>query len=238
MKRSSIVLCALLLAGCGAQSHPARTNASARVPATTATQTAATSTPTTATTPVRRPRPHPLPNPGRLPQTTQLPSSATPQFHRKMADLWRGITSGVLHPALPAFFPETAYAQVKAIADPHSDWLYRLIGGYVADIDAAHSLLGAGASSARLLSVQVPAGYAHWVPPGVCYNSVGYWETPNSRIVYEEGGQERSFGIASMISWRGVWYVVHLGAVLPSGGGGSVDAPSAGVGYAAPSSTC
>jgi hypothetical protein len=155
-----------------------------------------------------------------------------------MADLWQGITSGTTKPAMPAFFPETAYAQVKAISDPRADWLSRLVAGYAADISAAHALLGAGASGARLLSVQVPAGYAHWVTPGTCYNSVGYWETPNSRLVYRENGQIRSFGIASMISWRGVWYVVHLGAVLRSGTGGVVDDPSSGAGYAAPSSTC
>lgn len=139
---------------------------------------------------------------------------------------------------MPAYFPESAYAQLKAISDPQGDWLNRLVSGYGADIGAAHALLGAGAAGAQLLSVQVPPGYAHWVTPGTCYNSVGYWETPNSRMVYREGGQERSFGIASMISWRGVWYVVHLGAVLPTGSGGSVDDPSSGPGYPAPSSTC
>jgi hypothetical protein len=155
-----------------------------------------------------------------------------------MAHLWEGITSGRTGPALAAFFPEAAYIQVKAIADPQADWHTRLVGGFAADIAAAHALLGSGAQSARLMAVQVPAGYAHWVPPGTCYNRIGYWETPNSRVVYRENGQVRSFGIASLISWRGVWYVVHLGAVIPTGTGGTVDDPSAGPGYPAPSSTC
>ncbi len=155
-----------------------------------------------------------------------------------MADLWHGITSGRLKPALPAFFPEAAYAQVKAIADPQGDWHARLLGGFQADIGAAHALLGRGAPAARLIRVTVPAGYAHWVPPGTCYNRVGYWETPNSRVVYREHGQLSSFGIASLISWRGLWYVVHLGAVIRTGTGGVVDDPSSGSGYSAPSSTC
>jgi hypothetical protein len=155
-----------------------------------------------------------------------------------MADLWRGITSGRLRPALPAFFPEAAYVQVKAIADPRADWHVRLVSGFQADISAAHALLGRHARAARLIRVTVPAGYPHWVPLGTCYNRVGYWETPNSRIVYRENGQVRSFGIASLISWRGVWYVVHLGAVLRTGTGGMVDDPSTGPGYSAPSSTC
>jgi hypothetical protein len=155
-----------------------------------------------------------------------------------MADLWRGITSARRKPALPAFFPEAAYIQLKAIADAQADYQARLIGRFQADISAAHALLGGGARSARLIAVRVPAGYAHWVPLGSCYNRVGYWETPNSRIVYRENGQVRSFGIASLISWRGVWYVVHLGAVLRTGTGGMVDDPSTGPGYSAPSSTC
>jgi hypothetical protein len=86
--------------------------------------------------------------------------------------------------------------------------------------------------------VNVPSSYQHWVPPGACYNRIGYYEIPNSRIVYREDGQIRSFGIASMISWRGVWYVVHLGAVTRSGDGGIVDDPSVGAGSPEASSTC
>jgi hypothetical protein len=86
--------------------------------------------------------------------------------------------------------------------------------------------------------VQVPRAYAHWVGPGACYNRVGYYEVPNSRLVYREDGEVRSFGIASMISWRGVWYVVHLGAVVRDTAAGVVDDPSAGAGVSLPSSTC
>jgi hypothetical protein len=136
---------------------------------------------------------------------------------------------------MPAFFPQAAYLQVKAIADPAADWRSRLAGGYALDVAAAHRLLGAHPEAARLLRVQVPAGYAHWVPPGACDNRVGYYEVPNSRVVYTAGGALRSFGIASLISWRGVWYVVHLGAVLQAG---SVDDPASGAGVSLPSSTC
>jgi hypothetical protein len=136
---------------------------------------------------------------------------------------------------MPAFFPVRAYLQVKAIADARADYANRLVRGFRLDIAAAHALLGSGASTARLQTVSVPAAYAHWVPSGVCYNRVGYWEVPNARVVYSEHGQTRSFGIASMISWRGVWYVVHFGGVLTSG---VVDDPSAGAGVSTPSSTC
>jgi hypothetical protein len=155
-----------------------------------------------------------------------------------MAALWQGIRSGAVSAAMPAFFPEGAYAQVKAIADPRADYNSRLVHEFSQDIAAAHGLLGAGASSAQLVGVQVPSSYAHWVSPGACYNSVGYYEVPNARLVYREGGQTSSFGIASMISWRGVWYVVHLGAVTRSSDAGVVDDPSSGTGTSEPSSTC
>jgi hypothetical protein len=155
-----------------------------------------------------------------------------------MTKLWRGIFDDSVSTALPAFFPRGAYVQLKAIGSPGADWQDRLVAEYGLDIGAAHRLLGADAPGARLLAVHVPEGYAHWVPPGVCDNSVGYYEVPNARVVYREGGEVRSFGIASLISWRGVWYVVHLGSILREGAGGAVDEPSAGTGTSAYSGTC
>jgi hypothetical protein len=152
-----------------------------------------------------------------------------------MAALWAGVVHNSTSRAMPAFFPKAAYLQVKAIPDAGADYQNRLVHGFTLDIGAAHSLLGAGASSARLLSVRVPLQFAHWVDPGACYNRIGYYEVPSARVVYGENGQVRSFGIASMISWRGVWYVVHFGAVLQSG---VVDAPSPGPGTSIDSGTC
>ncbi len=178
------------------------------------------------------------PNPGALPQTHQLPSAHTRAFRAESAALWRAIRTGSHAAGLPAFFPEGAYAQVKAIANPRADYQQRLVGEYNLDIDAAHRLLGAHAGRARLLAVSVPAVYAHWVDPGACYNRIGYYEVPNSRIVYRTDVGVHSLGIASMISWRGTWYVVHLGAVVRPAAGGVVDAPSSGAGTSTPSSTC
>jgi len=47
-----------------------------------------------------------------------------------------------------------------------------------------------------------------------------------------------AFGIASMISWHGVWYVVHLGAILRSSDTGQVDDPASGRGTSEYSGTC
>jgi hypothetical protein len=177
-------------------------------------------------------------SPGTLPQTHTYPSGRSALFKSLMASLWAGIVKGSPAPALRAFFPKAAYTRLKAIPSAGSDWSDRLVHDYGLDISAAHALLGRGAAHAQLVKVVVPSSYGHWIQPGVCYNSVGYYEMPNARVVYREAGRIRSFGIASMISWRGVWYVVHLGAILRPTDSGTVDEPAYGPGTSAYSGTC
>jgi hypothetical protein len=155
-----------------------------------------------------------------------------------MGRLWSGVAHNSLEEALPAFFPRGAYLQLKTVVAAGSDWSNRLVRDYSLDIAAAHAVLGSHAGQAQLLGVRVQSSYGHWVPPGVCENDVGYYEMPNARVVYREDGQVHSFGIASMISWRGIWYVVHLGAILRSADAGVVDEPSSGPGVSASSGTC
>ena len=173
-------------------------------------------------------------DPGRLPQTHALPSARTPQFRARMAALWRGIVHDSPAAARPAFFPRSAYLQVKQIANPAADFRDRLLAGFRADIHAAHALLGAGAAGARLVSVRVPTEWA-WIEPGDCYNRIGYWHAPGSRLVYREHGRIRSFGLYSLISWRGQWYVVHLSEYDEPG---TVYEPAGGVGAFGPPGGC
>lgn len=227
---------ALALGGCGGSSASGGSK-STSTPGPPSTTTSITSVSSSGPPAQHVTRPRHVPAPGSLPQTHALPSAHTSVFRAEMRALWRGIQTNSVRAALPAFFPEAAYAQVKAISNPGADWLDRLVGTYRLDIAAAHALLSTGASRASLVRVDVPASFGHWVNPGACYNRIGYYEVPNARVVYRDAGRVRSFGIASMISWRGVWYVVHLGAVSGDSGG-TVDAPSAGAGVSAPSLTC
>ena len=174
-------------------------------------------------------------SPGSLPQTDARPAGTSAAL---MAALWQGVVHDSTTLALPAFFPEGAYVQLKSIGSPQADWTDRLVRDYTLDIGAAHALLGRDAAHARLLAVNAVSSYAHWINPGVCDNSLGYWEMPNARVVYREAGVVRSFGIASMISWRGVWYVVHFGAILRSVDAGETDAPAPGAGASLYSGTC
>ena len=246
---AAAVIAAALLAGCGA-------NPSAGPPA--ATQAGATGTRSQQTTPPSSPEnsaspdatatsaaaprstgpPAALPvapGAGALPQTYAFPSTGSVAFRDAMADLWLAVTTGNPGLGLPAFFPLAAYQQVKAIADPAADWHSRLWYDFTLDVGAAHSLV---ASGARLVRVDVPVSDAAWVDPAACYNSIGYWHVPGARVVYQQHGRERSFGIASLISWRGVWYVVHFGAVLRSAVTGIVDQPAVGPGIPGPAGGC
>ena len=198
-----------------------------RPEATNAPSTSRVVAPTTTTT-----------NPGSLPQTDTLPTTDSRSFQSEMAAMWEGVVRGSPTIALPAFFPLQAYEQLKAISDVQGDFEDRLVHDYSLDITAAHDLLGANPSSAVLVAVDVPEHYGHWVPPGVCDNRTGYFEVANSRVVYQQGSVTHSFGIASLISWRGIWYIVHLGAILRSVETGVVEDPELGTGYSAPSSTC
>jgi hypothetical protein len=246
-----LMAAAAFLAGCGGPAGTVTRPAAAGKATTVATGTAGTGNPGRAASggqPTGRPAgPSPsiqpaapsalpvAPGAGSRPQTRALPSTGSVAFRNAMADLWLAVTTGKAAFAGQAFFPEAAYVQVKAIIDPAADWRNRLWYDFTLDLAAVHRLVGEGA---RLVRVVVPVDYTVWVPPGSCYNSTGYWNVPGARVEYRQGGQLRSFGIASLISWRGVWYVVHLGAETRAAAVGEVDDPAVGLGVPGPPGGC
>jgi hypothetical protein len=157
-----------------------------------------------------------------------------------MEVLWRAIIEGSPDTALGVFFPRAAYVRIKSgiLADPAADYTDRLIGFFRLDIAAYHGYLGAGAAQAKWLGLSVAPGAAAWIPPGSCENLVGYWHMPGVRMVYSEEGVVHSFAVASLISWRSTWYVVHLGPNPRPSDVGTVDAPSAGPGTPGPAGGC
>jgi hypothetical protein len=238
------LLSVILLAACGTGPAARPGPAISRQPVRSKTPGAATSaSPQATASAVAKPAAWPLvlpvpPIPAGLHQTSKLPAAGGEVFHAEMTDLWAAIVSGHPKLAVPAFFPLVAYKQVKAIADPAADWHNRLLAEFSLDIAAAHNFLGRQARRATMIRVIVPEAEAAWIVPGVCFNGVGYWHVAGPRIVYRAGGREQSIGIASLISWRGLWYVVHLGAVIRSGAGGVVDQPEAGPGTPGPPGGC
>ncbi len=172
------VLAAGALAGCTATSAgtaatasrtaSAAASAAARVGRATAAQPKPEATP--GPPPPQKPAALPVapPGAGALPQTRTLPSTTDTAFKNLIHDFWLAVTTGNPDYAKPAFFPEKAYEQVKAIADPDQDWQTRLWDEFALDVKAVRPLIG---RDARLLKVIVPMQYAIWVPPGACYNS-------------------------------------------------------------------
>ncbi len=147
---------------------------------------------------------------GALPQTHDRPKAAGPLFESRVADLWDAIVHDDPDRAMPFFFPVAAYAQVKAIANPSSDFKHRLVANFVRDVHAAHKKLGAHALDAKFISVEVPMNQARWVEPGEEGNKIGYFRVYGSKLNLEVAGVAMTIEITSMISWRGEWYLVHL----------------------------
>jgi hypothetical protein len=223
-----------VLTGCAAGSAPGAV-ARPAVTAAAATRMASAAHAAHATVPKPSALPVAPPSAASLPQTTALPRTDSEAFGNAVHDLWLAVTTGDADDALPAFFPEKAYEQVKAIGNPAADWQGRLWYDFTLDLAATHDLVPRDATFVKVI---VPAQYAQWVSVGACYNNVGYWHVPGARVVYRAGGVTRSFGIASLISWRGAWYVVHFGAVLRSSSYGLVDDPEPGEGTPGPPGGC
>jgi hypothetical protein len=118
------------------------------------------------------------------------------------------VVAGRPDEALPAFFPLAAYVQVKALRDPAGDWQHRLVSTF--DQDVVNVQRSLGDAAATFLGIDVPDPAAVWVRPGAEVNKIGYWRVYGSPVRYEVAGRTRSFPIASLISWRGQWYVVHF----------------------------
>jgi len=191
-------LAVVLVAACSSSRHvvaPPVTTTSTSAPTTTTTTT--TEPPTTTTV-----------DPGVLAQTPARPSGTDPAFLARMDLLWQAVVSGDAATALPAFFPEAAYLQVKAIANPDADWHQRLIRLYDLDIAGLHARVAG--QPAVLVSVDVPDARATWVLPGAEYNKGSYWRVYGTVVHYTVAGRAATFPVMSLISWRGQWYVVHL----------------------------
>ena len=192
--------------GSQAESTAVTTTPAPTVPPTTMAPTVPpTEAPTTTTT---------EPDPGSLPQTPDKPSGASAKLAEHASALWQAIVSDDPSVGAPAFFPLGAYLQVKAISNPESDYRTRLLAAYAEDIHALHAKLGSRAATAQLAGIEVPDGQAVWVQPGEEYNKGSYWRVYGANLRYTTpDGQGGSFPIASLISWRGQWYVVHLNSI-------------------------
>jgi hypothetical protein len=184
---------------------PSGTTSPGGAPATTAPAPAGRASAASTTTPSV--------DPGSLPQTEDKPVGSGTAFDAGVQGLWNAIVRDDPSLAMPFFFPKSAYLQVKAIPDPASDYENRLIANYEQDIHALHAQLGADASTAHFDGIDVPDADAVWVQPGEESNKLSYWRVYGTQLRYTLAGVAGTMPVTSLISWRGEWYVVHLGAI-------------------------
>ena len=203
---------ALVLVNLGDDRHPAPARATAPIVAAVAPTTTKTPPTTTVSTTVP-PTTASTTDPGALPQTDEHPAASGATFTAGVQGLWQAVQQDRPELAMPFFFPQAAYLQVKAIADPATDYQQRLIANYEQDIHTLHAQLGADAGGAQFDNIDVPDAQAVLVQPGEESNKLSYWRVYGTTLHYTEDGQARSFPVTSLISWRGQWYVVHLGQI-------------------------
>ncbi|MBW4077416.1 MAG: hypothetical protein HIU84_02665 [Acidobacteria bacterium] len=161
--------------------------------------------------------------PGSLPQTSNEPNFTT-GLNTQMRTLWRAIASDSPTLGERVFFPREAYLRMKQgqIVNPAADYRDRLIALFALDVSAYHHFLDTRphVSLLRVLSARADAA---WIAPGTCENRIGYWHLPGVRLIFRRGARVESVAVASLISWRGVWYVVHLGPNPRAANVGTVD---------------
>jgi hypothetical protein len=192
-----IVAVAIGTSSCGGSSPKSATSSS-----TSASESTATLPPVTTTTV----------DPGTLPQTDAKPTATGESFDVRMKALADAIVADDPSIGLPAFFPVEAYKQTKKNTDPAGDWKNRLIANFKVDVADANRKLGPNAKNAVFKGVDVP-DTAVWVKPGEEYNVGPYWRVYKAQMNFLVDGKAVQIPIEAMISWRGQWYVVHLGAI-------------------------
>jgi hypothetical protein len=204
------------------ESRPTAAVAVTDLVTTTTTTTTQAATPTTAATPASAPTASSTTtsapaasasDPGALPQTDDRPTASGTTFTDGVHALWEAIRQDQPELGLPFFFPKSAYLQVKAISDPASDYQNRLIANFDQDVHTLHAQLGNNAADAQFAGITVPDDQAVLVQPGEESNKLSYWRVYGTTMQYTVNGLSGSFPVTSLISWRGEWYVVHLGAI-------------------------
>jgi hypothetical protein len=168
-------------------------------------------------------------------QNSSRPSTG-PALSRQLTTLWRAIGTDSATLSRRVFFPEGPYLSMKSgkIPDPAADYRTRLVALYDLDVAAYHRWAG----GARLVRVNVNPGLATWIAPGACENRIGYWHLPGVRLVLARHHRLWSVGVFSLISWRGVYYVVHLGPNPRVANVGTLDDPRLGAGGPGPGGGC
>lgn len=146
-----------------------------------------------------------------LEQTEELPSLTSSTFTQRMARLLAAIASDSNDSADIAFFPVSAYEQVKAIANPARDHRLRLLAAYHRNIHEYHQKVRHYPKPLTFVGVKAGSQPSRWMKPNTEGNRIGYHRLLRSQLKFSDGaGAVHALTLTSLISWRGEWYVVHL----------------------------
>ena len=169
---------------------------------------------------------------------TTKPSVGVP-LNEEISNLWNAISLNSINQALANFFPGSAYIQMKkgVLENPSADFSSRLLAFFKLDFSAYHQLVVTGGPS-TLVGIRVNPSQVSWIQVGACENKIGYWHMGPVRVVYKLAGIVKSFAIASLISWNGVWKIIHLGPNPRPHNIGTVDSPLQGAGNPGPGGGC
>jgi hypothetical protein len=171
--------------------------------------------------------------------TNTMKPSIGVSLNNQMSAVWTEILSDSFNEALGNFFPSSAYNQMKkgVLSNPSADYSSRLLAFFKLDFSAYHQLVVTGGPS-TFLGIRVNPSQVSWIQVGACENKIGYWHLGPVRVVYEQAGIVKSFAIASLISWNGVWKIIHLGPNPRLHNIGTVDSPLKGAGSPGPGGGC
>jgi len=175
--------------------------------------------------------------------STPTQTSVEPPFGASLTSRMLRLTEAIVNDspgsAINLFFPRAAYVAMKTgeIPRPTADYENRLVAFFYLDVGAYHRLL-VGHPATVFIAVNANPRLAAWIPPGACENRVGYWHVPGVRLVVRRGHQTVSVAVDSLISWRGIWYVVHLGPNPRPRNVGTVDGFAVGAGIPGPGGGC
>jgi len=171
--------------------------------------------------------------------TNTMKPSIGVSLNNQMSAVWTEILSDSFNEALGNFFPSPAYNQMKkgVLSNPSADYSSRLLAFFKLDFSAYHQLVVTGGPS-TFLGIRVNPSQVSWIQVGACENKIGYWHLGPVRVVYEQAGIVKSFAIASLISWNGVWKIIHLGPNPRLHNIGTVDSPLKGAGSPGPGGGC
>ena len=140
---------------------------------------------------------------------TQGKPPAIANFEAKAATLLQAIEKNDPELAMPLFFPQEAFRELKAIVKP-DDYYQQLVRWFKEDIAREHERL---VVQDPLKLAGVKAGGCTWKKKGSEANQIPYWSCHKTQLSVQIGSKTETLDIHTRINWGQEWYITHLGPI-------------------------